>query len=98
MNCLFLLLLICCCGNKNNNCICADSCENECDDRRPYNNRGWNNSIYNVVSDNDCECDRRRDNDRNCDNDRHCDNDCDDNHIEPRIFPPYHNNNCGCND
>ena len=108
MNCLFLLLLLSCSGNRNNNWDCGDSCENECHNHHRKDCQ-WRNSIYNVVSDNNCECDRNRDNDRNCDNDirrdndRRRDNDCDcdecyDNHREPRIFPPYHNDNCGCND
>lgn len=89
MNCLFLLLLLCCCSNKNNNWNCEDSCKNQYNNYRHHHHEEceWRNNFYNVASDNDCECDRRRDNDKKCDND-----------IEPRIFPPYHNDNCGCND
>lgn len=84
---------------RGNNCECEDQREN-CDNSRG-NNRGNNRG-------NDCDCatpfsvntpprrPRTENMTRGRDDDFDCG--CDDNRREPRVFPPYPGENCGCDD
>ena len=108
MDCLFLLFILFCCGNRSGscgNCVGDDCCEklehSTCDN---HNDNQFDNACSEHRHHNhhhNCDCatpfttnnpprrpyaDNERRNDYGCENERR----------EPRIFPPYSGETCGC--